>query len=274
LLVTEKHIKQFAVFYLACFVIIYSWFIYHGLLFSLIEPVFFLNRLDVTHNIFMLTNLQHYLLNSEWLRIGFDTIYLLLPLLLLYTCLKEKKIQTVVAVVMVAFNILYNSFFSTISVVSIENFGAWMFVPLVFLARTPKSFYYTMHICRLLFIIIFLSAGLWKIRAGGVFNIEEMSAILFRQHGSYLAVGNDGWYSSFITYLINHQGLSYALYLFATVSEIAFVVGFFTTRFDKYLIVLFCLFAISDYLVMGINYFTWLPFMGCFYFSKYHLRDS
>lgn len=273
LLLTDKHFKQFAIFYIIIFILIYTWFIYHGFLFSLTNPVFFLNRLDVTHNLFMLTNLQHYLMRNEWLRICFDVIYLLLPFILVYTTLKNKKIQIVFAILTVLFNVLYNSFFSTMSVISIENFGAWMFVPLVFLARTPKGFYYALHICRLLFIVFFISAGLWKIRAGGIFNIEEMSAILFRQHSSYLVIGKDDWYSSFITYLINHEVLSYSLYLFATVTEIIFMIGFFTKKFDNYLILLFCLFAIFDYLFMGINYFTWLPFMGCFYFSKYQLKD-
>jgi len=216
----------------------------------------------------MLTNLQHYLLQYHWLRICFDIAYLLFPVFLVYTCLKNKKAQSVLALSTAFFSILYNSFFSTMSFVSIENAVAWMFVPLLFYPRTIMGFYYFLQCERLLFIIIFFSAALWKIRVGGLFNVEGMSTILFRQHASYLAVQSGGMYTNLITYLINHQAVSYLLYFFAFVAEFIFVVGLFTKKFDKILMLSFCLFALADYILMGINYFTWLPFLGCLYFSK------
>jgi hypothetical protein len=274
LLLTEKHIKQFAVFYLGCFLVIYAWFAYHGLLFSGVKPVFFLNKLDVTHNIFMLTNLQHFLLQNSWLRIFFDTCYLLLPVLLTYACIKNKNWRRGIAAITGLFAIVYSSFLSTMSFVSVENYLAWMLVPFVFYTRSEKGFYFAMHMVRLLFAIFFFSAALWKIRTAAVFNMEEMSAILFRQHASYLAIGNNDWYSKLITYLVNHQQLSYCFYLFAVIAEFVFIAAFFSKKFDKYLIISFLLFALFDYLLMNINYFSWLPFMGCFYFSKYQLRNT
>jgi hypothetical protein len=274
LLLTEKNIKQFAVYYLACFLFCYAWFAYDGLLFSLIKPIFFYNRPDITHNVMMLSGLQQQLLQSQWLRITVDIIYLVLPVLLLYTCIKNKKWQPFFAIVTAVFNIWYGSFFSTMSFVSVENFIAWMFIPLLFYARTTKGFYYGLHSCRLLFILIFFSTALWKLRAGGIFNIEEMSAVLFRQHAAYLAIHTPGWYDSLLRYLITHQTLSYCLYFFAFLAEFLFVVGFFTRKYDKYLIVLFCFFVLTDYLLMGINYFPWLPFMGCFYFSKAGIKEA
>lgn len=249
------------------------WFAYNGLTFSLINPVFFLNRLDVTHNFFMLSDLQHLIINHLWLQICLDVMFLILPAALLFSVYKNKRLQPLLAIITALFNILYTSFFSTMSFVSIENFTAWMFVPLIFVARSPKGFYYLLHVCRLIFITVFFSAALWKIRAGGIFNFEEMSAILFRQHASYLALNNNSWYSNFIIFLINHQAVSFTLYVCAFFAELIFVIGYFTTKWDKYMILSFCLFALFDYLLMGINYFTWLPFMGCFYFSKYRISD-
>ena len=220
----------------------------------------------------MLANLQHLLIQNSWLRIFFDIIYIALPVLLVLSCIKNNKLQTALAIGTAFFNIVYCSFFSTMSFVSVENFTAWMIIPLIFSFRSVNGFYYLMQAARLIFIIIFFSAALWKIRAGGVFNIEEMSVILFRQHASYLANNNSNWYSLVISYLINHQLFSYYLYLFAVVAEFIFVIGFFTKKYDKYLIVSFCLFACFDYMLIGINYFTWLPFMACFYLSGYRVK--
>jgi hypothetical protein len=274
LLLTEKHIKQFAAFYIGCFLLTYAWLAYHGLLFSSVKPVFFFNKLDVTHNIFMLTNLQHLLLQYAWLRFIFDTCFLLLPVILTYASFKNKSWRRLVAIVTILFTIVYCSFLSTVSFVSVENYLAWMLIPFIFYIQSVSRFYFLMQIVRLLFIIFFFSAALWKIRTGAVFNFEEMSAILFRQHASYLAIGNDDWYSKLIIYIINHKTLSYCFYLFAVIAEFIFITGLFTKKFDKYLIVAFLLFALSDYVLMGINYFTWLPFMGCFYFSRHQFKNS
>ena len=222
----------------------------------------------------MLSNLQHAIIQYHWLQIYMDIIYLLLPAALLYSVYKNKKLQPFLAIITALFNMVYTSFFSTISFVSIENFTAWMFVPLIFIFRSPKGFHYLLHTCRLVFITAFFSAALWKIRGGGIFNIEEMSAILFRQHAGYLSLNNVSWYSNFITFLISNQAISFTLYVFAFIAELIFVIGYFTTKWDKYLIFSFCLFALFDYLLMGINYFTWLPFMGCFYFSRYKINEQ
>jgi len=235
--------------------------------------VFFLNRLDISHNILMLTNLQHLLIGNKWLRICFDLLYLILPVLLVYSIVKRKNYVRILAVCTAVFSVVYASFFSSMSFVSVEIFIAWMIIPLIFYARAVTGFYYLMHCARIIFIIIFLSAAVWKIRAGGIFNMEEMSAVLLRQHATYIASNSSTWFSRLITYLINHTILSYCFYLFAFIAELIFALGLFTKKFDKYLILAFCLFAIFDYLLMGINYFTWLPFMGCLYFSKYTIDD-
>lgn len=262
------------VFYLGCFLVLYAWFAYHGLLFYCIKPVFFLNKLDVTHNIFMLSNLQHMLMKNTWLQLFFDACFIILPLLLTYSCVKEYKWRSFIAVITGLFTIVYCSFLSTMSFVSVENYLAWMFVPFIFYPRSVKGFYFTMHMVRLLFAIFFFSAALWKLRTGAVFNLEEMSAILFRQHASYLTIGISNWYNNLMQFLISNPGFSYYFYLFAVVAEFVFIAAFFTRRFDKYLIISFLLFAVFDYLLMNINYFTWLPFMGCFYFSRFMLNNA
>ncbi len=274
MLLTEKHIKQFAVYYLTCFIVCYAWYFYHGLLFSSINPVFFLNRLDVSHNIIMLTNLQNFLIQNRFARIIFDLLFLLFPVVLIYAIEKNKKGIRVIATITCIFSIIYSSLFCSMSFVSVEVFVSAMLVPIIFCSISVKGFYYRMHCIRIIFILMFFSSALWKIRAGGIFNIEEMSAILLRQHSSYLVSNSSGWFTNMIAYLVGHSAAAYTLYLFAFIAEFIFVIGLFTRKFDKYLIISFCLFAVFDYLLMGINYFTWLPFLGCLYFSKYSIEKS
>lgn len=100
-----------------------------------------------------------------------------------------------------------------------------------------------------------------------------MSAILLSQHSSLLAGVPNNWYSQLILFLIRHETLSWLLYWAGALAEGVFVLAFFSKRFDKWLMLSFFGFVLFDYLLMGINYFTWLPFMGCFYFSRFELPE-
>ena len=271
-MLAKKHIAQYAVFYLLCFLLNYAWSFYHGLLFSQIEPVYFINKIDITGNLLMLSGIQHKLIASQDWRIFFDLFYLVLPIILTYACLKCNRYQTIIAISTALFNIIYNYYYSMMSFVSIEVLIGWMIVPLIFAARWPERFYFTLHSVRILFILFFFSAALWKIRAGGIFNSEQMSGILISQHATYLIYAHNT-FSNFLIFLITHKNISYALYCIAFLFELIFIFGFFTLKFDKYLLLVFCLFIIFNYILMEINYFTWLPFAGCLYFSKYRIIE-
>ena len=170
---------------------------------------------------------------------------------------------------MLLFNLLYAFCFSIMSFVSIKVMLAFMTVPFIFMFRKPKDFSFAIESIRILFILFFFSTAVWKIRAGGIFNIDQMSGILLGQHNYLFLNKYPGGFKDIIGYLIERPQLSYFLYLAAFSAEFIFIIGFFTKRFDKLLIVLFILFALFNYMLMNINYFSWLPFAGCLYFAKF-----
>src|SRR6476661_2205025 len=192
----------------------------NGLLFSLWQPVFHFNRLDVTGNLLMLSGLQQKLAGSQGYRLAFDLVYLLMPCLLTLAVFRYKKAMPIVALLTSLFGIVYNYYYSIMTFISIEVLIAWMFVPLIFCVRSAEGFYFSTGCIRVLFSIFFLSAGLWKIRAGGIFNPDQMSAILLNQH-AYILVNDNNWFCRLVRFLIEHRTLSYLLYLAATVAELA-----------------------------------------------------
>jgi uncharacterized membrane protein YphA (DoxX/SURF4 family) len=147
-------------------------------------------------------------------------------------------------------------------------------MPLVFCNKTDKGFYFTMHSFRIIFILIFFSAGLWKLRVGGVFNTDEMSGILLLQHKQILAANTDSFFAHTIQWLILHPAISYMLYLLGLMAELLFVIGFFTRRYDWLMNMAFIGFLLSDLLLMQINYFNWLVFAGLLYFSKFKQPEN
>ncbi len=263
------HKKNFSLFYLVCFVLTQGWLVYTGQLLHQLRPVFFVNRLDFTLNLLLLTNIQQCIIQHYWLQWLLDILYLVLPVLLCLSVVKNHKTQYSLAFINLLFNIAYLLLLSSFSVLSIEGMVCWMIVPVIFMTISDRSFYYVNNLVRYFFILIFSSAALWKIRAGGIFNIEQLSGILIKQHTAYLTSAPGDWFSRFVNFLILHPVLGYCIYLASTIGELIFIIGFFTKKYDKLLCLVFLLFVLLDLFLMRINYFSWLVFLGSFWYAKY-----
>jgi hypothetical protein len=170
----------------------------------------------------------------------------------------------IVAFLMLIINWTYVQCYTLYPTNSIEAHTAWLLFPIAFLAGNPKTFRLLLDGLRYFFLFCFVSAGLWKVFNSGLFNTEQMSGILLYQHAELLSNSPGYWQSQFIQWLIEHKGVGYALYLVATILELAFIVGFFTKRYDRWLMAGFIAFLVFDLLVMRIPYFEWLPFMLAF----------
>jgi hypothetical protein len=270
----ERHIKQLALFYLICFGVNQAWFLWNGLYFTALNPVFFVNKLDITGQLILNTGFPQQLLQHATLRWVLDGLYMCLPVLLCFAAVNRKKWVALVAICTAICAMLYGYCFSIMGVISIEVFIVWMLFPLVLAGNGLAGFYYRLHAIRYLFVLFFFSTAIWKIRAGGLFNQEQLAAILLQQHLPVLVSAPQYWWSKCVLWLIQHSTVSYGLYVLATAIEASFVSAFFTKKYDKLLGVLFVVFLVFDYFLMEINYFPWLPFLGCLYYSRFSLPVS
>ncbi len=274
----NRYRKEFVIFYFTCFITTCVWLFFNKLLLSQLAPVFFLNKLDLTRNFLMLTGMQQAIIVHNNFRIAADLVYILAPALLLFCCLKNCTVQSWMALFISLYNLAYAMIISSMSTLSIEGYIGWIMIPLLFVTRSPLSFQYLTEAMRYFFILVFVSAAAWKFRSGGFFNLEQMSAILLRQHTSYLVSEPFNWFSQVIYFLVTHPAVSWSLYAIATLAELIFAVGFFTKRFDSLLVVIFVLFLVFNYFFMRINYMSWVVFMGCFWFARRlhvaHLPDE
>ncbi len=238
------------------------------------QPVLFNNRLDLSLNFLLLTNIGNVVLNNHWLKVVLDVLYILLPVALLVSVRKRSSIQYLLAWLQVVFNGCYVLLLTSMSPLSIQWFAGFILVPIIFILKSETSFTYAAQCMRYIFILLFFSAGLWKIRAGGIFNLEQMSAILVHQHTKILLDAGSKWYEQMIRYFINHPGLSYCIYLAGTIAELSFAIGFFSKRFDRLLFVVLLLFIVLNFLFMQINYISWLAFAGCLLFSGHRKNEE
>lgn len=267
-MLNERHIRNLAAFFVLCCFLNQLWFIYHGLTLFQYDPVFFSNKLDLTGNILMAFRFHEGLLHSPVLCIVADTLFLALPAVLLWCVLRQSKVTSIAAILCGLYNMAYAWFISLFTWVSIEVYSAFIFIPFLFASNESKNRFYLLHIIRYIFLLIFFSTAWWKWRTGSIFNQEQFSAILLQQQSAYLAGNPQSFYADVIRLFISHPVYSFIVYWIVFVGEALFAIGFFTRRFDKILAVMFVAFVILDYFIMKINYFTWLPFLGCLWYSR------
>ncbi len=214
------------------------------------------------------THLHQWLLNNRPGQILMDVLFYEMPLIYLLAFKWKQKLSFTVCILMLLVNWCYVECYTLYPTNSIEGHVVWLLFPIVFLPDNEKTFRLLFDGLRYFFLFLFFSSGVWKIVQGGLFNVQQMSGVLVFQHKDMLINSPGYWQSRFIVYLINHQILSYALYLSSAVIELAFAVGFFTKKYDRLLVLAFILFLIMDYLVMRIPYLELTPFLLTLIYSK------
>lgn len=237
------------------------------------KPAFIYDTFDIFSWLFLRSEIPQWLLQTKYFLL-FDVFYYSAPAALLLCACYRPKLIPVSAVYILIINWIYLQSYFLYPISSYTIFIAWLVFPVIFLAGNEKTFALLFEGIRYFFLYFFLSAGLWKIRIGGVFNYEQLSAILLEQHKEMLTNSTDYWLSHFYQWLIDHTTLSYVLYVIVTLMELSFLIGFFTKRFDNVFILIYFVFLFADYFIMRIPYFETLPFLLTLYFHPVNVFRS
>ncbi len=115
----------------------------------------------------------------------------------------------------------------------------------------------------------YFSAGFLKISVGSISEPGHLSHFLTHQFAPYYIENNTGWRTSLNQFLIQHNSFAYSLFLGSVIIELAALVGFFTHRFDRWLMVLFLLFHVCNWILMDIAFIGQAAFLSILMFSYY-----
>lgn len=251
----EQRQGQVILLYLLFAVLLFADRWWNGMLLSQLYPSFFVTPLNISTWLLMFTDIHNLFIRHHSLCVIADLLLIGLPCVYVFLHFKQYKWAKVfVAWVMLFFNFIYATCFVIYPSNSIEGHLGWMLFPIVLACSRPFDFGLALQFIRYFFLFFFASAGVWKLRSGGIFNPDEMSGILLYQHTPLLVISPESFLSEMYYWLIQHPVVGYLLYLAAAVMELFFIVGFFTRRYDKLLILLFVLFLLFDILVMQIKY--------------------
>ena len=233
------------------------------------EPYFFVNRFDFTTWVFMSTGIHKWPLGNVNRLLVFDLFFYCMPAIWFLTDRFDKITGSIVAIAWLLVNWIYVQCYTLYPINSIESHVAWLLMPVLFATNNAKQFYYVMHGLRYFFLFFIASAGIWKLRQGGIFYPQELSGILLEQHATHLVSAPGHWQSKFIYWLVRNPGTGRFLYVGAALLELSFIAGFFTRKFDKVLVIAFIIFLLMDLLVMRIPYFELMPLLLPLVYSRY-----
>ncbi len=271
---TQLHRTKFTQWFVLLFYTLaaYKWF--NGMWLYQFNPTIFTTRFDGITWLFMQTGLHKFVAKNSVAPLLFDVGFYIMPALYYFAYTKNGKLAQCLAAIMFLVNWVYVQTYTLFPTNSIEGHVVWLLFPLMLITGNLKSFYFLMHGARYFFLYFFLSAGIWKIVQGGLFNPIQMSAILLNQHKELLVSTPNNWLSNFYYWLINHSAISYILYFTAFLMELSFVMGFFTKKYDKLLCIFFIAFLVFNHFIMRIPYYEVIPLMLPMFFSHFKMPEN
>ncbi len=237
---------------------VFKW--YNNMLLYQQQPLFIYNTFDVFSWLFMQTGIHQWLLQTKQFLL-FDVLFYTAPLSLLILSYTKPKWLSFAAIYVLVVNWVYLQCYFLFPISSYTIFIVWLLFPIVFIPKKEEAFFILFDGIRYFFLYFFVSAGVWKIINKSIFNSVQLSAVLLEQHKEMLTNSSAYRLSDLYQLFINHTLLSYLMYLVVMLMELSFVVGFFTKKFDFFLVIIYFIFLMADYFVMRIPYFETLPFI-------------
>jgi hypothetical protein len=113
-------------------------------------------------------------------------------------------------------------------------------------------------------LFIFASSAMWKIVRGAIFESDQFVNILRNQHFEHMVLFPDHISTHIAEWLITHQEAAYIFYLLIAMLQLSFVIGFFTGKYDRWLLIAMLLFVLGDFLVMRVEYWEFFVFVPAF----------
>jgi hypothetical protein len=243
------------VYFLFYYAVLLGFFLDNRLLYQY-RPIFFNYNRDLTELWLIATGLPRWMIAHPFSFGVADKLAFLLPILLIRQNLRNRSFSAWPGILFFAYLALYLLLADIFWQMHYEPFILLLLLALAWTTNRQDRFYTLMTVCRYYFLYIFVSAAVWKLARGAVFNGQEMSRILLLHHTDLLTGDCSSFACCAYRWLIVHPVISQALYIGGALLEASFIIGFFTRRWDRWLIAFAVVFVLADLLLMRIPYWT------------------
>ena len=219
------------------------------MLHQLQSPVLKLLEADNTYWLLHYFSIPQMLITHSTVTTIFDGTLLLLPIgMIIYPSNKLFPVIT-----WIFWGIYFITFGSYFNHHGHSLIGVFFILPPFFIKKS--LFHLSWQGVRYYTCFIYLSAAIWKIARGTAFELTHIQEVLISQNASQLLLIPDALISQLTTIVINYPDLAFIISMAVAISQLSFGIGFFTRKYDFYLIILGLLFHTATYLFMDILFF-------------------
>jgi hypothetical protein len=228
-------------------------------------PLFNYPGLNFTYWLFILSGINTFLFNH-------NSLLILINSLLFVSCIGliiNPKL-TYLAIVFTISIWLYQ--FLYFEILTYQTYAKGLLFPCIpFMFTKEFKFKLSFETGRYYLCGLYGLAGLLKIINGGVFHSSHLSDAIKGTVADFVIQNPSSMKAMVMQYFITHQNLSYALFISAVILESSFLIGFFTKKYDKFLLLLFFFFHFTNAYLMDIpmmNNFIIAAFLIPFAFNQ------
>jgi hypothetical protein len=236
------------VVFLWLFIILVYFFHCNTLLSQLHQPVFIYSGSDNSFWLVHLLYIPQFFLQHYWAALLFDITLTTSCLICIF--LPTNKLFTYLTIIGIW---LLHFCYSSAAGKQYAQIG-YLITPTALLFFNPTKFAFSWQLVRYWVCFLYGSAGLYKIINGGFSHPLNMSNILQQMNAEWLYFNPTGFQSTSIFYLINHPFLSQLFFIVATLVDLSCIIGFFTKKYDQYLVGMLILFHLGNYFLLHISF--------------------
>jgi hypothetical protein len=122
-----------------------------------------------------------------------------------------------------------------------------------------------MMLSRFIFCFMMFSAAIWKIVRGNLFDTGHARKIFIDQNLEIFSGAQTSWREPILREVVATTWLPQAFWVLLILLELIFLLGFFTLRYDRHLLVAYILFFVGGWLLFDIYIYENLLFVLTLY---------
>ncbi len=196
------------------------------------SPALIFPYVDITYWLFHLFRIPEFIAHNYLIACCFDIA--LFTSCILSLLFPDKRIFiTGFFLLFFVYYIIFNSYGNqhTHSKVGI------LLMPLPFMVP-KRMFCYMWEVMRYFTVFVYADAFIWKLLRFNFFTKDHGSLVVKKNFAAYLFYHHDGFFADAYTCLLEHPIFIQTIFITGFIMEGCFIIGFFTKRFDRYLLVL------------------------------------
>jgi hypothetical protein len=225
----------------------------------------------INYNLYMhlyrLLEFDYIITHSKIVAIVFTLLLFFVPIVLFIKI--NSKFWSILFIIL---NFVYNLIYTTHINYALHYLEGFVILSLIFLTYTNVKFNLVWQGLRLFICLTYFIAFVWKFVNGAFFQIDYGEAVFKKNLATYMFLNPDSYMTSIYYYFLQHPLLlnlgTYVCFLM----EGVLIIGLFTKKYDKYLIINILLLHHLLYLFVDTLFIEWyifiLPFLTPAFWNK------